>query len=112
VGIPARLVTVHGTVSVDLINLSRTGARIDRAHVPKVREAMLVWLGFEAMGELVWREGQQLGMTFDAPLSIETMIATREQAATVVDDALLDAAREWAIGGSSLGAGGTKIRSI
>jgi hypothetical protein len=98
VGIAARLETIHGMTDVSLVNISRSGAKIDRAQVPKVRQAVLYWLGFEALGDVVWRDSEQLGMTFEVPLSVGTLLATRDRAPTIFDDTLLQAAREWATG--------------
>lgn len=98
-GIAARLETVHGTLDVDLIDLSQSGAKIDLAHIPRAREAVLYWLTFEAMGDIVWQEGELLGMTFEAPLSSQTIVATRNLAPSVVAlDGASEAARAWATG--------------
>jgi hypothetical protein len=98
VGIPARLETVHGTKTVELLNLSQTGAKIDLAQCTKVGEAILRWLSFEAMGNIVWQDGEQLGVTFDEPLTADAILATRNLAPSVVEDELNDAARTWITG--------------
>jgi hypothetical protein len=98
VGIPARLETVHGTKTVDLLNLSQAGAKIDLAQIPKVREAILRWLDFEAMGNVIWQDGEQLGIVFDSPLTAEAILATRKLAPSVVEEEVSEAARIWSIG--------------
>lgn len=98
-GIPARLDTIHGSSDVDLIDLSRSGAKLDLAHVPRVREGILYWLSFEAMGDIVWQEGELLGMTFERPLSPQSILTTRDLAPSVVGDGgASEAARAWATG--------------
>jgi hypothetical protein len=97
-----RLETLLGTWEVGVVDLSLSGAKVDVAQRPKVRTAVLRWLNFEAIGEVVWRNDHLLGINFDRPLPIETLYATREIAPAVVGlDAVTEAAREWATGKSS-----------
>ena len=96
---PALLETLNGTWEVDLLDLSRTGARLNIAQRPPVRTGILRWLKFEALGDLAWREGELLAITFDKPLELSMIVATRDLAPSVVgSDTVSLAAREWAKG--------------
>ena len=95
----AQLETLHGTWEVDLLDLSRTGAKLDIAHKPDVRTGVLRWLSFEALGDFVWRDRELLAMTFDRPLPLAVIVATRDLAPTVVGiNSISKAARKWANG--------------
>lgn len=108
-GLPARLETLFGTWDVQLVDLSQTGARLDVAVRPKVRTGVLKWLGFEAMGDVVWRNDHLLGMTFDEQVSLETIVATRDADPSVIGEVeLVEAARAWATGASGLECGKPK----
>jgi hypothetical protein len=112
-GIPARLETIHGTREVDLLDLSQSGARLDAAQFPRVHTAVLHWLRWEALGDIVWQEDGLLGMTFDEPLSAEAVLTTRELAPLVVGDAAAsEAAREWATGASQVSVSPERPRPV
>lgn len=86
-------------LSVDLVDLSRAGAKVDLEEFEPVRTAVLHWLGFEALGDIAWQKGELLGITFDQTLADEVVWQTREQAPFIVGDAgLSEAARQWVAG--------------
>jgi hypothetical protein len=85
---------------VELVDLSVSGAKVDVAQMPKVRTAVLKWLAFEAMGEVVWRNDHLRGIIFDRPLAEEALHATQEIAPSIIQlEAETFAAREWVTGG-------------
>lgn len=95
----ARLETLHGIWEVDLLDLSQSGAKLDIGQRPSVRSAVLKWLSFEAMGDTVWRKGELLAMTFNRPLGLPAIVATRDLAPSVVgQNSVSEAARAWATG--------------
>ena len=100
-GIAARLETIAGKQSVRLIDLSQTGARLILSQPGDARDAVLTWLGFEAFGSVIWREGDQVGMHFDDLVPTEQLLETRRRAPSVVREEELEtraAAREWVAG--------------
>jgi len=62
----ARLITLDGTASAVMADISGTGARLHAAGLPlrPGEEAVLQWCGREAFGVVVWAEGGQCGMCF------------------------------------------------
>ena len=95
----AKLETLHGTWEVDLLDLSQSGAKLDIDRKPTIRTGVLRWLTFEALGDIVWREGELLAMTFDRSLPLSVIVATRDLAPTVVGiNSVSQAAKEWATG--------------
>ena len=73
-GIAARLETVTGKQSVRLTDLSQNGARLILSQPADIRDAVLTWLGFEAFGSIIWREGDQAGMHFDELVPMEQLL--------------------------------------
>ena len=98
VGIAAHLETLDGQQDVRLLDLSQSGAKVILSETASVRRGVLCWLGFEAFGEVVWREGNQAGLEFEGVLPAESLLETRNRAPTVVRDDALEAARDWASG--------------
>ena len=98
VGIAARLETLDGQQNVRLLDLSQSGAQVILSEPGPARRGVLCWLGFEAFGEVVWREQDHAGLEFEGVLPMEWLLETRERAPMVVRDDVLDAARAWASG--------------
>lgn len=66
----AAMMTTTDTVSVDLLDLSASGAKLRGSNLPAAGQEVLVLLGrLEAFGSVVWREEDQCGVRFDVPLS-------------------------------------------
>jgi hypothetical protein len=98
-GIPALLETFDGTVEVDLVDLSQTGAKISLDPVQSVRAGVLRWLRFEVFGDIVWQDGGLRGIVFDEALTREAVLTTRADAPSLMGDAgAIEAARIWATG--------------
>jgi hypothetical protein len=79
--IDARLVTTWGEYPVRLDNLSETGAHVSRPKKDRFGPCVLQWLGYEALGEMVWMRGGYCGIRFDKPLPDEWVTATRAKPA-------------------------------
>ena len=101
-GIPAILETIHGRKTVRLVDLSQGGAHVIVPADVHIRDCVLRWLGLEAFCSAAWRKGEHLGLTFEEPLPISTLVATRNVAPSIIREASLiaeSAARAWVQGG-------------
>ena len=105
-GIPARLQTLNGLVAVQLLDLSRTGARLELPSREPLGCAVLFWLTFEAFGDLVWENGHFVGLQFETELPVGCIVRTRQLAPDVVISEETDAravAAAWVTGSVDLG---------
>ena len=101
VHLPAKLITLGGTIQVVLLNLSFSGAKVllGKGAVQRGSSAVLNWGNFEAFCTVAWSEGGHCGLDFDEPLAPQVLIATRDLAdITPRVDANRDAAQDWAAG--------------
>ncbi|MFN4021147.1 MAG: PilZ domain-containing protein [Erythrobacter sp.] len=106
--IPVRIVSIHGTQTGILLDLSRTGARIGLAE--PLTPGMCLYLKiarFELFAEVVRRDlgadGGINGLVFDEPLPDTTVLAVREHAEGFAQrqrEALRDQVRRWVSGES------------
>jgi hypothetical protein len=79
VNLAARLMALDFTLPVTLRDLSRYGARIERAGTPlKCCDAVLTWREFEAFGRIIWSHSGETGIGFYDPIPLEWLIATRD----------------------------------
>lgn len=62
-----------------LCDLSVDGAMVMMVDLPADASVTLRWAGFEAPGFFQWSEGQVGGISFDAPISWEIVLATRQE---------------------------------
>ena len=68
--IRASIMTTMDSVSVDLLDLSKSGARLRGNALPAPGQEVLVLLGrLDAFGTIVWRDYDQCGVHFDVQLS-------------------------------------------
>ncbi|WP_295631908.1 PilZ domain-containing protein [Novosphingobium sp.] len=75
----ARLITIHGTASGVLADLSVTGARVLlHEPLPSAGDALLQWEGNEAFGMIVWVHGCECGVLFDEPLPEALLLGMRD----------------------------------
>lgn len=90
-------------VSVDLLNVSETGARLRGSGFPPVHQGILIKAqGVEAFGTVVWLRAGMCGVHFDEPLS-KLAVHNLEHASTLCIRANLSpfeqvAAEDWATG--------------
>jgi hypothetical protein len=74
----AAMMTVTDTIGVDLIDVSKSGAKLRGHNLPAPGEDVLVLLGrLEAFGSVVWRDDGHCGVRFDVALS-ERALSTVE----------------------------------
>ena len=100
-GIPATLETIHGRKSVRLVDLSQGGAHVVLPAELHIRDCILTWLDFEEFCTAAWRDGEHLGLTFEEPLALGKLVATRNVAPSIIREESLrteTAAREWVQG--------------
>jgi len=62
-----------------LCDLSVDGAKVLSLDLPADESVTLQWAGFAAAGFVHWSEGQVAGISFDAPISWEVVLATRQE---------------------------------
>jgi hypothetical protein len=100
VGVGARFETLHGAQAVRLTDLSQGGAQVILSRPDEAGPGVLTWLGYEAFGELAWREDDTIGLTFDTLLAPGCLAQTRLQAPSVVRDEELgeSLAKAWVSG--------------
>lgn len=78
--LPAQLITVKGTFSAILIDLSYFGGRVLTSCPPMPgTEALLKWDIFEGFGHVVWSGRESLGLNFFEPITAKMLLATRDK---------------------------------
>ena len=72
--LPVAMSTRQRSHTVDLLDLSDTGAKLQGEQLPELGTEVLVRTGaLEAFGTVVWREGGTCGICFDVELSPEAV---------------------------------------
>jgi hypothetical protein len=81
-GVPGRIKLLRGIANCCAEDLSRTGARVSKdGDMPRPGSTAIVEInGVEGFGSVVWVKGQHMGMKFDDPLSLETLVVLRHYA--------------------------------
>ena len=101
--LPTALMTMTDSLNVDLLDLSRCGARLRGKDLPSPGQEVLVLIGkLEAFASVVWRDEGECGVHFDIPLSdtvLDTVESERRHSAQLANsrDAML-AAGDWEYG--------------
>lgn len=77
--LPAKVILITGHQPCQLEDLSQTGAHIsvDRGAPPIGDGVVLMINGVEAFGSVVWRRGNEFGMCFEDPLSMDDVVGLR-----------------------------------
>lgn len=79
VRLPARLITLDGTLSAVLTDLSFGGAKLVTGRaLRRGQEAVLSWHRFEAFGTVSWTHDGMCGLHFDEYLDGKVLIETRD----------------------------------
>lgn len=72
------LTTMGRRVEAELLDISRTGARLRPHRRVSLNESTLLKAGaVTALGQVVWSSGEQCGLTFEEPLSDEELDTIR-----------------------------------
>ena len=98
VGMRARFITLAGEQLVRLVNLSQNGAQLILSRPENAGAGVLIWLDYEAFGELAWHEEDTIGIVFDDLLRPGTLAQTRLRAPSVVREEDARAAQAWVAG--------------
>lgn len=77
--LPARITYGDEISRAMLCDLSVDGAMVVTSGLPVDASVTLRWAGFEATGVVQWSDGQISGISFDAPISWEIVLATRQE---------------------------------
>jgi hypothetical protein len=73
-------VTVEGSKSVFVENLSSNGARVRGRDLPPVGKQILIWMdGMDALGSVAWQSFGQCGVAFDVALAASALGGLEEQ---------------------------------
>lgn len=83
-GIPARLVTLDGTLPVMLEDLSGEGAKITLPVPLDFAVGVLRWMDHHGFADVRWRDGLSVGLAFATPLDASLMDETRRYARDLV----------------------------
>ena len=74
-------VTIHGSKSVVVENLSCSGAKIRGRDLPPTGKPILIWMeGLDVLGSIAWTRSDECGVHFDVPLDAETLICLEQDA--------------------------------
>ena len=96
----AVILTVTETISVDLLDISKTGARLRATDLPADGQELIALLGgLEAFATVIWRDADQCGIQFDTPLSDRAVATIEAERVPVTLDRLgtdvILAASDW-----------------
>ena len=99
-GVPAQLITLAGQYTVNLADLSQSGAHVTARFPFEIsRDAVLIWMGFEAFGRVVWHSGSEAGIEFDELLPKPVLLRTREEVDSgkvrSFEEEMYEGARSW-----------------
>ena len=101
-GVPAVLQTLDAKLKVEIVDISQGGAQLVLPSKDSfAKECLLVWLSYEAFGEVSWRKGAQVGIRFEEPISHMAIHATRKNAEAILgeaDEKTIDEAKRWSQG--------------
>ena len=108
VALPAVLETIEGHRQAQLHNLSAAGAMVETAATPSVgRDLVLKCFGIDALGVVIWKEGDCCGIEFYDPIDEEEVIRQRQlsddelaQERWRMKQQLIEAAERWYLGKS------------
>ncbi|WP_246167383.1 PilZ domain-containing protein [Sphingomonas piscis] len=91
------------TRTVELGDVSATGARLHGQDLPKVGDELFLRIRkVETFGRVVWREGDCAGVAFDEPLTASELNVVRSEGARTsqmrLTPAEVDALDQWVVG--------------
>ena len=78
-------VSVHGSKSVVVEDLSVDGAKLRGRNLPKVGKQVLVWMeGLDVLGSVAWSKFDTGGIVFDTKLDAGDLTSIEEQAVATI----------------------------
>lgn len=101
--VPASVEAIGGSNSVSLLDVSRTGARLEAAHLPAAGKDVVLRCGaIDTFGTVVWNVSGRCGVHFDEPIGGQELMALRAVAVAVERSGMtaeeLQATADWANG--------------
>jgi len=101
--LPASVEALSGLNSVSLLDVSRTGARLEAADLPAVGKDIILRCGaIDTLGTVVWNTCGRCGVHFDEPISGQDLLALRAVAVAAERSGMtpeeLQARADWANG--------------
>jgi len=101
--LPASVEALDGRNSVSLLDVSRTGARLEAADLPAVGKDVVLRCGaIDTFGTVVWNISGRCGVHFDAPIGRQDLMALRAVAVAAERSGItpdeLQATADWANG--------------
>jgi hypothetical protein len=101
--LPASTQALSGHRHVTLLDVSRTGARLQGADLPEPGKDILIkCVGIEAFGTVAWAVRNRCGIHFDEPLGGRDLVALRHIASSAERSEMTleerQAAADWANG--------------
>lgn len=101
--LPAATEALSGHSHVTLLDVSRTGARVEGRGLPEVgRDIVLKCGGVEAFGSVAWSASGRCGLHFEEPIGGRDLVALRALAADTDESEMTfaerEAAADWANG--------------
>lgn len=75
-GMRARLMTLERTYPVVLEDLAESGARITLPATDDFVVCVLRWMDYQVFADVAWRDGLDVGLRFDKPISARMLQAT------------------------------------
>jgi hypothetical protein len=78
-------VTIRGSKSVIVENVSTTGARVCGRDLPPIGKQVLIWMeGLDVLGSVAWVKNDECGVRFDLSLEAKALTCLEEQAVGTV----------------------------
>jgi len=101
--LPASVDALSGHNRVGLLEVSRTGARLEAADLPGVGKDIVLKCGsIDTFGTVVWNVSGRCGVHFDEPISGQDLVALRAVAAACERSGMtpeeMQATADWASG--------------
>lgn len=101
--LPASVEDLNGRNSVSLLDVSRTGARLEAATLPEAGKGVVLRCGsIDAFGTVVWNVTGRCGVHFDEPLGGRDLVALRAVAVALERSGMtpeeVQASADWANG--------------
>ena len=98
--LPALAEALSGRRNVRLLDLSRSGAKLEGADLPSVgKDIVLRCAGLDTFGTIVWAEAEQCGISFDEQIRLRDLVRLRDVAFAIDESDFtaeeIEAAADW-----------------
>lgn len=99
----ASVESLSGRKRISLLDVSRTGARLEGTDLPAVGKDIIIRCGeIDTLGTVVWATSGRCGMQFDEPIGQQDLLALRDIAVAAARSGItpdeLQATADWANG--------------